>query len=119
VSPTEVVDPGLQCERTSLAWRRTAFSFCVIGALLLHTTDGAAHWLSLTISMPTLAFSVWAYRLSHARYRRAIASVRADRPVAAAGDLRVVAVATTVLQMLAIAMYLNALLTPWPAFISR
>jgi uncharacterized membrane protein YidH (DUF202 family) len=119
VSPEGVVDPGLQCERTSLAWRRTAFSFCVVGALLLHTADGAGHWLSLTISVPTLTFSVWAYRLSHARYRRAVASIRTDRPVAAAGDIRVVAVATTVLQMFAIAMCLNALLTPWPAFISR
>ena len=34
--PTEVADPGVQGERTYLAWQRTGLSFAAIGAALVH-----------------------------------------------------------------------------------
>jgi uncharacterized membrane protein YidH (DUF202 family) len=41
---SKVVDPGLQQERTALAWERTAVSLMVAGTLLARYAADASHW---------------------------------------------------------------------------
>ncbi|WP_127473706.1 DUF202 domain-containing protein [Microbacterium sulfonylureivorans] len=64
-------DPGIQPERTELAWRRTALAIGV-GSLLtirvLPEVMGSALWI-----LPGLlgtAFAVWLWVRAHARYLR-------------------------------------------------
>ncbi len=41
---SNVVDPGLQQERTALAWERTAIAVMVSGVLLARYAAQSAHW---------------------------------------------------------------------------
>ena len=71
-------DPGLQPERTSLAWRRTALSVAVgslVGLRVLPPHLGVLGYLACALGL------VWSLDLavtSVRRYRRAEATVRAD-----------------------------------------
>ena len=80
--PEPVLDPGLQAERTRLAWSRTALSLSVIGALMLHPFG---RHLSLHQTIPgwvmlIFAGGIWWYG-GH-RYRMVVARVRAGRSIA-------------------------------------
>ncbi|WP_322780013.1 DUF202 domain-containing protein [Frankia sp. Cas4] len=41
--PDEIPDPGLQSERTYLAWQRTGLSFAAVGVFLVHATRHLGH----------------------------------------------------------------------------
>ncbi|WP_322768226.1 DUF202 domain-containing protein [Frankia sp. Cr1] len=41
--PDEIPDPGLQSERTYLAWQRTGLSFAAVGVFLVHATHHLGH----------------------------------------------------------------------------
>jgi uncharacterized membrane protein YidH (DUF202 family) len=76
-----VLDAGVQLERTSLSWRRTALGFAVVGALALRhgieTTSVLAFvagGLLMLGSIGTNAYEGWAYG------RRAV-ELRAGRPI--------------------------------------
>jgi uncharacterized membrane protein YidH (DUF202 family) len=72
-------DPGLQPERTELAWQRTMISF-VAAALLL--TRWAGHFGGLVVAMVALAGLGAGYILLQAHRRtRLIAPTFPDRPV--------------------------------------
>ena len=81
--PDAAVDPGLQAERTKLAWNRTALAVGVIGLLMLHPFHPRT---SLANDVPgfimvLLAACTWWYG-AH-RYRVVVASVRAGRSITA------------------------------------
>jgi len=64
-------DPGLQPERTLLAWRRTALGLVVNGGLLLASGHGTSNVrLGLGIVVTVLALSCWA--AVSAVYRRGV-----------------------------------------------
>ena len=80
-STTAVQDPGLQAERTRLAWSRTALTLAVVGALELHPTRPD---LSLVARVPALltmllAVAVWVY--GGRRYLRVRAALEAGRSI--------------------------------------
>jgi uncharacterized membrane protein YidH (DUF202 family) len=64
-------DPGLQPERTLLAWRRTALGLVANGVLLLASGHGTSNVrLGLGIVVTVLALSCWA--AVSAVYRRVV-----------------------------------------------
>jgi uncharacterized membrane protein YidH (DUF202 family) len=76
----EVAGPGLQWERTRLAWDRTALSFAAFGALLMHLGHGTLHPMSLGLGVATLCSGCAVYVLGRRRYRRGVSL--SDRVVA-------------------------------------
>lgn len=76
------VDPGLQPERTRLAWSRTALAFLANGGLMLHAGHKLDHWAWLIPGSAVIATAVVVYGASAVRYRQVDAAVRARRPVA-------------------------------------
>lgn len=65
----EITVPGLQRERTRLAWDRTALSFAAFGALLIHLGHGTLHPVSLVLGIATLCSGFAVYVLGRRRYR--------------------------------------------------
>jgi uncharacterized membrane protein YidH (DUF202 family) len=74
-------DPGVQNERTSLAWTRTALGLagCTLLAGRLAIVRGSAVAVGLALAAAVLAVAVLGW--SHDRYRRAERRLRAEEPV--------------------------------------
>jgi len=74
--PTAVFDPGLQHERTSLAWERTAIASMVAGVLLARYAAQSVHFVFAGLGMAQVvvgaAILVWSgqhYENLHGRLR--------------------------------------------------
>ena len=80
-SVAAVQDPGLQAERTRLAWSRTALALAVVGAVELHPTRPELSLLQRTPALLTmlLAVAYWVY--GGRRYLRVRAALAASRPI--------------------------------------
>lgn len=90
--PGAVQDPGLQAERTRLAWSRTALAMAVLGALELHPTRVD---LPLVDRVPGLVMLLAAVGVGVAggrRYRSIRRAVAAGGTPASVTSLAVVAV---------------------------
>ncbi|WP_052710679.1 DUF202 domain-containing protein [Pseudofrankia sp. DC12] len=94
--PAEALDPGMQSERTYLAWQRTGLGFAANGALLVHAAlDGRT-----ALVVPGLvALVVTALLVGRAqvRYRSTVAVARLGRSPADHRTLAVTAALTTAL----------------------
>lgn len=66
------VDPGLQAERTELAWRRTQLSLLVIACLALRGMD-----IAMTLIALATAGGLWLHQRSS--YRHSQAMLRDER----------------------------------------
>jgi uncharacterized membrane protein YidH (DUF202 family) len=98
-------DPGLQPERTGLAWRRTMISLAVLslaGVRVLPSAGGTA-WLVVP-GLVGLAVAIALLVGSERRYRRRLAQAR----VVAGGLLVPLTAATTLLLGLGAAVYVLA-----------
>jgi uncharacterized membrane protein YidH (DUF202 family) len=86
--PGDVIDVGLQAERTRLAWSRTALSTGVNGALLLHSgfSSGSLPGYLPGGSVMLCAVALWLCGMR--RYRSVYAAVREGRGVADRALLR-------------------------------
>jgi len=74
--PTVVFDPGLQHERTSLAWERTAIASMVAGVLLARYAAESVHYLFALVGIAQVvvgaALLLWSgqhYENLHGRLR--------------------------------------------------
>lgn len=85
-------DPGLQAERTELAWRRTQLSLLVIACLALRGQEQVVTLLALGV-----AALLWLGQ--HHRYRNSLAMLRDER-----GSARLCAVLGTSLVLLVMAL---------------
>ena len=92
-------DPGLQPERTELAWRRTALAIAVgslISMRVLPVMLGSALWILAGVAGLLVAGALWI--AARARYRAAYRVLSSDGDHAALPDARLLA-ATTVFAM--------------------
>jgi uncharacterized membrane protein YidH (DUF202 family) len=104
--PAEVVGPGLQSERTYLAWQRTGLGFAANGALLLHAAiDG--HRPLFIPGLATLAVTALLVGRAERRYRSTVATIRLGRSPA---DRRAIAVTAALTAALCLSGLLAILL---------
>ncbi|UGQ13069.1 DUF202 domain-containing protein [Yinghuangia sp. ASG 101] len=96
------VDPGLQPERTRLAWSRTALAFLANGGLVLHAGHRADHRAWLLPGAAVIALSALVYAVGELRYRRVGAAVRANTPVAGAALVATAAAAAVFTALMAV-----------------
>lgn len=69
----EQTSPGLQNERTALAWQRTALSLLAAAAAVARLTYEELGTWSLLCLLLTLPFGAWVFRESRRRYRNSAA----------------------------------------------
>lgn len=99
-------DPGLQPERTELAWQRTMLSFLAAALLLMRWVD---HLGALVLTMVSLTWVVSAYLLIRTRRRtQHVAPTFPEAPVpVAVHEVMVLTGATFVLGALGLAVVLS------------
>lgn len=97
-APGQARDPGLQAERTSLAWSRTLISLVAVAALCVRVS---AHLDSQVLLSAALCAAAAGFVGLHqtVRYRRAVAGLRSDSLSAAVLDVIVVTGTTVALAL--------------------
>jgi len=100
VSQGKIFDPGLQNERTSLAWFRTGLSFAGAGALVLHASEGLRRPGPGLLGVMALAVAGLTVMFSSRRYRRTDEALRRGGSVCLSGAVvRAVAAVTMSLSL--------------------
>ncbi len=102
--PQQVLDRGLQAERTRLAWSRTALSFAAVGALLLHANASTGYRLQELPGLLALCSAAVTYLLGVGRYHATPRNVSREQPMTSAGSVRLLAALTTLTAVLALAL---------------
>lgn len=67
---TAIIDPGLQPERTALAWRRTCLTFLVLSCASLRVLPERLGMVGVMASVILVMLSVSLLTVVHRRYRR-------------------------------------------------
>ena len=86
ISPARF-DPGLQPERTLLAWRRTVLSLAVGGLVGLRMLPESLGTLSVFFCLTVLGATVALHIVAERRCRRTYAELLASRPLSSAGPV--------------------------------
>jgi len=92
--PTEVFDTGLQHERTSLAWERTAISMMVAGLLLSRFAAVEEFWLLAAGGMVQVVFGAMLLVWSGVHYEELHGTLRRGADVVHPSAVRWVGLAT-------------------------
>lgn len=74
-TPMGSADPGLQPERTSLAWGRTLLALVICGVLFIRWVPQHGGF-SLTLVAASLAAALGIYVSQELRYRRSLTGIR-------------------------------------------
>ncbi|MBT0771899.1 DUF202 domain-containing protein [Kineosporia sp. J2-2] len=93
-------DPGLQVERTTLAWIRTAMSFAVVSLLLIRASRPETVVVAVVLALAGLAASLGLGLVQRARHRGRVTDFNHSDPV---HGPRAVAVGTGLTVLLAFA----------------
>lgn len=78
-------DPGLQVERTLLAWRRTALAVAVVSAVGVRFTAPSLGWLALALGAVGVLLAMVVYAAIGVRYRRVHRSLSPSDGLEASG----------------------------------
>jgi uncharacterized membrane protein YidH (DUF202 family) len=104
-------DPGLQLERTHLAWSRTALGFFANAALMARVArrlDPPAVGYAIAVALALIGVAAWVHGRS--TYAPRARDIHAGRPPLSPKALRRLALATAVVSTAAAAMALRTLL---------
>jgi uncharacterized membrane protein YidH (DUF202 family) len=74
--PDEPLDPGMQAERTYLAWQRTGLGLAAVGVLMMHSAVDGHPPLVVPGGLTLVAAAVLTARAQH-RFRSTVALIRA------------------------------------------
>jgi uncharacterized membrane protein YidH (DUF202 family) len=106
-------DPGLQPERTLLAWQRTCLSLAVGNAIAIkYLSDALGPWATV-IGVAGLALVAAAWVGSSIRYRRAHEGLVLDARLVLDGRLPAMLAAAVLLAAVAAVVVLVVLWRPW------
>jgi uncharacterized membrane protein YidH (DUF202 family) len=83
--PDTVYDPGLQPERTLLAWRRTCLAFGVASLVGMRFTVESMGLFAVIVGLVGAGLAVLAYALAATGYRRAHHTLRGQGMLARGG----------------------------------
>jgi uncharacterized membrane protein YidH (DUF202 family) len=112
---TTVYDPGLQPERTLLAWRRTCLSFALASAVAVRFTAEIAGWAAVAAGTVGVALALVAYLTANRRYRAAHRSLHARDALDSDGvPMLAITLAAVVLGLAAAGYVLGAFLGGFP-----
>lgn len=100
-------DPGLQPERTALAWTRTSLSLCVASATLLRWTRVLGPW-ALVLVGAFIALAIVLAATHHRRYWRHNAGLKRGTTPANAGGVVSLSAACLLLGLLAAGLILSS-----------
>ena len=94
--------PGLQAERTELAWERTSIGYLAIAAVLLFRHDGPLAQGRTSLAIVSLLLAVATLAIGQSRAGGFVQGSAASRPVAASAAIavRFVGVSTACLALL-------------------
>ena len=79
--PKRVFDPGLQPERTALAWRRTALALAGGSVVIMRILPSVIGVAALVLGFAGLALALIVLFGSHRRYRRQHRALTSAEPV--------------------------------------
>lgn len=96
-------DPGLQPERTSMSWTRTAIAMVVVSMVLLRWADVYGPAVLLLIGL-TAAAAVYVVLSNRAAYDREVAGIEEERVAPAAGRILVMTAAVFLLGVGSVAL---------------
>lgn len=96
-------DPGLQPERTSLAWSRTILGYVVVAAIVVKTAPHSGA-VGLGIAAAYLALAAWLVVRRAPHHARSVEEIRSGRP------------RPPVLEVLALSLGTGALTGYWLVF---
>lgn len=96
------VDPGLQAERTAMAWQRTALGVGAVGALLVHHAGGVS--AKAVPGLLGLAVALVLLVAAERRYVTTVRRVRAGHPTASPALVRGVTVTALMLAVSALVL---------------
>jgi len=91
------IDPGLQPERTLLAWRRTALALGVVSAVAARFTLEQLGLFAVLGGATGVALSAVGYLGARKRYRRMHSSLSSNEPVLAGSSWPLFALAASVI----------------------
>lgn len=78
-------DPGLQVERTLLAWRRTTLAVAVVSAAGVRFTAPLLGWAAVALGAAGVLCALAAYLLSGTRYRQVHRALRRSASIPSSG----------------------------------
>lgn len=74
-------DPGLQPERTTMAWTRTNLSLLGCGVLIVHLLAPFVIATAITMAVVIMAVAIWGFRSSRTRYLTVNQHLHAETPL--------------------------------------